>query len=276
MKINELIKYFEQGESERPSDRRSVIKDFGVKVAMASLPFAVGSLYTNKAYGQSKETIINILNYLLKYEQVKGKVNAEGKAKNVIHSDYKDLFDAVATQNAAQRTTLEGLIAELGGNAAIIPVDDIDVTGGFGNNNGPFAGAFTDGEEFMELAQFLADAGERIYKGQITEVTSDKISVQTLMNIHSVKAREATMVRYARKDAYGVDINPWITNSESDIINPAAQRAYSGESVTSQNGINLVGINGFTQVTAAVATEAFDEPINILDGNNIIDRFIKI
>lgn len=276
MKINELIKYFEQDNGDQVTARRSLLKDFGVKIAMASIPFAAGSLYTNKAYGQSKETIINILNYLLKYEQVKEKVNSEAKDSKVIPDAYSALFDAVIQQNKAQRASIEGLITELGGNAVIIPADDIDVSGGFGTNNGPFASSFTSGEEFLELAQFLADAGERIYKGQITEVTSDKISVQTLMNIHSVKAREATMVRYARKDIFDIDINPWITNSDSNIVNPSAQRAYSGEAVTNQNGVNLVGINGFTQITAEIATEAFDEPLNIVDGNNIVNRFIKI
>ncbi|MCB9063905.1 MAG: ferritin-like domain-containing protein [Chitinophagales bacterium] len=277
MKINDIIKYFEQAEEgSTATTRRSALKDFGVKVAMASLPFAAGSLYTKKANAQSKETLINILNYLLKLELIVAEfyTQAYGTA-NLIPAAFSTQFQSVVDQNKSHVATLQRLVTELGGTPYTIIDTDIDITGGRGSGNGEFVNSLSNFTTFIVQAQYFTDGAVRLYKGQIFEVLTDNITVRALMNIHSTKARQATFIRFTRKYMDGTKINPWITGTNTDTTNTAVQRMYAGESITEQLGIYLPGLNGFDNITIDVSTEAFDEPINKVDGENIINRFIK-
>lgn len=262
-------------ELENKEDRRNILKSFGVKLAVAAVPFAAGSLFTNKAYGQSKETIINVLNYLLKLEFILEKLYAEAlMVDQLAPAEFKTQFEQMAANNKSHITILKTIITDLGGTVAAIDPAKIDLSGGRGNGAGPFYKALTTSADFLVLMQVLTDGGSRIYKGQITEVFSDKTTVRALVNIHSVKARQAAFIRYMRVYWIGDDVKPWITGTNSDTENTAAQRAYSGETLTTQLGIGIEGINGY-KITADAATQAFDEPMIMVDGNNILDRFIN-
>lgn len=251
-------------------ERRNVLKGVGTQLAMAAVPFALASLFSNKAGAQSKETINNVLNYLLKYEQVMDKVLTDAiAADGLIPGTYKAQFELMLNNTKANNIILQDLIVELGGVPVLIDPADVD-TGG----RGGFIDAMSNTTDFLIMAQYLCDAGTRIYNGQILEVLSDKITVRALTCIHSVKARNAAFVRMVRRVTSNVDVRPWITGTNTDSDNPSAQRAYSGEGNTIHVGIQTVGINGYDIRTDA-ATQAFDEPLNMTDGNNIVNRFIK-
>lgn len=279
MNFNNIIDELASGNTEKfeqPAHRRDLLKGLGSKLAMAAVPFAAASLFANKSYGQSKETIINILNYLLKVEYISRKLYAEAmKVEDLLPEGYTAQFDRIVAHTQAHMDKLNQLITELGGNATTIDDAKIDLSGNRGLGAGPFQNALTNTEDFLVLMQVLADAGERIYKGQTSQVLSDKVTLGALMNIHSVKARHAAFARYLRKAVAKEDIKPWITGTTSDTTNTAAQRAYAGEGNTIQLGINVVGINGY-QVSSDAATQAFDEPLEMLDGNNILNRFIDM
>lgn len=280
MNFNDIINQLAKADSnslEQKENRRSMLKGFGAKLAVAAVPFAVGSLFTNKAYGQSKETIINVLNYLMKLELIKEKLYLEAaNTDGLLPAGFSAQFERIGENNKSHIGILQGIIIELGGTPMTIDPNKIDTTGGRGNNAGPFVKALTNLEDYLILMQVLTDGGTRIYKGQITEVVSDNVTVTALVKIHSVLARQATFIRFLRDYLYRgeTQIKPWITSTNSDTVNTAAQRAYSGETLTTQSGINIVGINGF-DINAVSASQAFDEPLNMLDGNNILDRFIN-
>ncbi|MCB0696292.1 MAG: ferritin-like domain-containing protein [Chitinophagaceae bacterium] len=278
MNFNDIINQIagtDSTEFEKKEHRRNLLKGFGTKLAVAAVPFAAGSLFANKAYGQSKETIINYLNYLLKLELVKEQLYTEtANATDLVPEAFKPQIDQMGMNNKSHISIIQGIITDLGGTPITIAPGKIDTTGGRGSGSGPFYKALTSFEDYLILMQVLSDGGSRMYKGAITEVFSDKTTVGALMSIHSVLARQATFVRFLRSYWIGVDIKPWITGSNSDTTNTAAQRAYAGETPTTQAGIDVVGINGF-DITANTATEAFDEPLIMSDGNNIIDRFIN-
>lgn len=280
MNFNDIINHLAKADStelEQKENRRGVLKGLGAKLAVAAVPFAAGSLFTNKAYGQSKETIINILNYLLKLELIKEKLYAEAaNIDGLLPSDFKAQFERIGVNNKSHIGILQGIIIELGGSPLTIDPNKIDTTGGRGNNAGPFVKALSNFEDYLILMQVLTDGGTRIYKGQITEVVSDNVTVTALVKIHSVLARQATFIRFLRDYWYrtGNPIKPWITSTNSDTVNTAAQRAYSGETLTTQSGIEIVGINGFN-INSDSATQAFDEPLSMGDGNNILDTFIN-
>ena len=67
---------------EKTSSRRKAMKEFGSfagKVALASLPFALGSMF-KKAYGQTPADIIGVLNYALTLEYLEAEFYKKGVA----------------------------------------------------------------------------------------------------------------------------------------------------------------------------------------------------
>lgn len=279
MNFNNIIEELASGNTEKfeqPAQRRDLLKGLGTKLAMAAVPFAAASMFTNRSYGQSKETIVNILNYLLKLEHIYRKLYAEAmKVEDLLPAEFKAQFEKIVANTQSHIDALKQLVTELGGAPIDISDDKIDLTGGRGFGGGPFANALANTEDFLILMQVLTDGGERIYKGQTFQVLSDKITLGTLMKIHSVKARQAVFARFLRKNLMKEDIKPWITGTNPDTTNTAAQRAYAGEGNTTQLGIDIVGINGY-QLNAEAATQAFDEPLSMVEGNNILDRFLKL
>ncbi|MBZ0099795.1 MAG: ferritin-like domain-containing protein [Taibaiella sp.] len=278
MNFNNIIEDITSGNIDgfdNTANRRGLLKGLGAKLAIAAVPFAAASLLTNKAYGQSKETIINVLNYLLKLEYITDKLYTEAvKVEGLTPGEFSTQFEQVAAQVKSHITILQQLVTELGGTPLEIADEKIDLAGNKGFGGGPFANALSNTADFLVLMQVLTDGGERMYKGQTFQVLSDKITLRALMTIHSVKARQAAFARYLRNYWIGDDVKPWITGTNSDTTNTAAQRAYAGEGNTIHLGINVVGINGY-QISADAATQAFDEPLNMIDGNNILDRFLS-
>lgn len=278
MNFNNIIDDITTGNTERLNEtggRRSLLKGLGARLAMAAVPFAAASLLSSKASAQSKETIINALNYLLKLEYISDKFYTEVlKVETIIPAEFIEQFELVAAQTKSHIETLKQLVNELGGMPATIAEEKIDLSGNRGTGTGPFGEALNKTADMLILMQVLTDAGERIYKGQIVEIISDKITLRALMTIHSVKARQAAFARFLRHYWLREDVKPWITGTNSDTVNTAAQRAYAGESNTTQLGITITGINGY-QISADAATQAFDEPMNMMDGNNILNRFIN-
>lgn len=260
---------------EQKQERRNVLKSLGAKFVAAAVPFTAATAFSKKAGAQSKETIINALNYLLKLEYISNKFYTEAmKVDQLVPADFKTQFEQVAANTKSYIKTLSDTIDTLGGTADTIADDKIDLSGGNGSGNGPFLTALSNTNDFLVMMAVLTDGGERMYKGMITEVFSDKETVRVLASIHSVKARQAAFARYVRHYWIGTDIKPWITNTNSDTTNTAAQRAYAGESTLTQGGIDIVGINGYN-IDAVMASQAFDEPLVKSDGNNILDRFLK-
>lgn len=261
-------------EMEQKSDRRNILKNFGGKLAAATVPFGAAMLKSETASAQSKESIIKSLNYLLKLEYISDKLYTEAPKNNeLVPEEFKAQFEQVAKNTKQHIKILSDTVTLIGGIPSVIEYDKIDLSGGKGLGGGPFSSWSSTIENFLVLMAVLTDGGVRIYKGQFVEVVSDKDTLSILANIHSVKARQAAFARYVRQYWTGVEHKPWITGTNSETTNTAAQRAYSGDGAITHAGINIAGINGF-DIDADQATQAFDEPLNTLDGNNILDRFL--
>jgi hypothetical protein len=100
----------------------------------------------------------------------------------------------------------------------------------------------------------------------------------TALRIHSVEGRHASHVREIRRRngllvPAGVLLQPWITLNQSGIANSLVDPSYAGEQLTTQAGINIVGINNFP-IDAEDASEAFDEPLTKEQVLKIVDPFI--
>ena len=280
MKFNDIIKQLEVADANpaQTEGRRDVLKSFGAKLAMAAVPFAAASLFSTKASAQSKTSILLSLNHLLTLELILEELYTKVVVDEggPIPAEEKDNFKRIAANNKAHKQTLITLIEELGGTATTLDPADIDLSGNYGNGGGPFGDINTiDFKNLLVLTQTLCSVAQRSYKGEVTEVLSDNATVRAYMNIHSVKAREASYMRHMRRYWFALDVKPWTTKTNSDTDNPSADAVYAGDAVTTHWGINVVGINGFN-VTEENATQAFDEPLDRPASKRIIDRFKKL
>jgi hypothetical protein len=171
---------------------------------------------------------------------------------------------------------LRNTIISLGGTPVAKPA--FDFTAGNGSMAGPFADVFINYGTYLAVSQTFEDTGVRAYKGQAANLMSSNEILRAALRIHSVEGRHASHIREIRRRngllvPAGVLLQPWITLNQSGIASPLVQPSYNGEELTTQAGINIVGINGF-DISAEDASEAFDEPLTKAQVLAIVDPFI--
>lgn len=283
MNLNNIIEEIEKTDPEvyeRLDGRRKAIKNmasFGSKVAMAAVPLALGSMF-KKAYGQSAGSqILDVLNFALTLEYLESTFYINGlAASGLIPVQERPSFQDINDDEMAHVTFLQSTIQALGGTPVSKPT--FDFTAGNGSVSGPLAGVFSNYGLFLAVSQTFEDTGVRAYKGQAANLISSNEVLRAALRIHSVEARHAAHVRKVRRMngalvPDGVLLQPWITLNQSGIGSPLVQPSYNGEELTTQAGVNVVGINGFA-ITAEDASEAFDEPLTKQQVLQIVDPFI--
>lgn len=258
---------------ERLSDRRSAMKSFagiGAKIGLAAMPFLIGSIF-KKAYAQSgpsQGVVLDVLNYALTLEYLEAEFYAMGIAKGTALVPAGAPANAIKTigdHETAHVNFLKTAITAAGATPVAKPT--FDFTAG-----GAFADVFTNYATFLAVAQTFEDTGVRAYKGRAAEITGGGDVLTAALNIHSVEARHAAHIRSMRKANNFGDVKPWITGKESG-IGAVVQASYDGEELSTQAGVNIVNING-TNISAAAATEAFDEGLTKEQVLSIVGPFI--
>lgn len=269
---------------ERFDTRRTAMKSFANlsgKIALAAVPLALSSMF-NKAYGQTPGDVNSILNFALTLEYL------EAEFYNNIVGSPGYLTAPAAAQTALTKIRDDEnkhvlfLKSVLG--AAAVAKPTFDFTAGNGSNAGPFTGYLASYAVQLAMAQTFEDTGVRAYKGQAPGLQNNKVALTAALNIHSVEARHASHIRQMRRaldaaiPAGQKPLKPWITLNYSGITySPAAdaaiQASYNGEELTTQAGVNIIGLGGAYN-TAAAASEAFDEPLTGAQVLAIVDPFI--
>jgi hypothetical protein len=248
------------------NNRRDMLKRFAGKtgrIAVATLPFAIGSLF-QKAYagaGPSTSTVLGILNYALTLEYLEDGYYHTGLDTNDLIPTAVE-YDAFVTIRAHEQehvAFLQTAIKSLGGTPVARPT--FDYTAGSGSGNGPLADVFSNYETFLAVAQVLEDTGVRAYKGQAANLVKGGALLTAALDIHSVEARHASAIRQMRYARAFATVKPWITLGDPG-ISSAFNTNYAGEQNTLQAGIQIVDINGFN-INGEAASEAFDEPITM-------------
>jgi hypothetical protein len=255
---------------------------FSGKVAMTAVPVALGTML-NKSYGQSvSQQILDVLNFALTLEYLEAEFYVTGLASGVIASTDVPAFQTISTHEAQHVEFLRNTIISLGGTPVAKPRFDYSAgnTASAGNNSmtGPFANVFTSYATYLAVSQTFEDTGVRAYKGQAGFLISSNEILRAALRIHSVEGRHASHVREIRRRngllvPAGVLLQPWITLNQSGIASAVVQPSYNGEELTTQAGVNIVGINGF-DITSEDASEAFDEPLTKAQVLAIVDPFI--
>lgn len=274
MNLHNVITEIEKIDPEvydRLDGRRAAMKkltSFTGKVAAASLPIALASMF-KKSYGQRvSQQIIDVLNFALTLEHLEAEFYVEGLAASGLVPMGADLM-AIQTISAHENehvAFLTSVISSLGGMPVGKAMYDFTAQGNFPN-------VFTSYQTFLAVAQTFEDTGVRAYKGQAGNLMSSNDLLRAALRIHSVEARHAAHLREMRYMNFGAMVKPWITLNQSGIGSPAVQASYNGEEVVMQAGINIVNINGF-KISPEDASEAFDEPLTKQEVLTIVAPFI--
>lgn len=283
MNVQNIFNEIEQIDPEvydRMDTRRQTMQQFariGGRLALAAVPIALAGLF-KKAYGQVSSTIIDTLQFALTLEYLEAEFYTLGAASAglVPAGPPTGAIATIRDHEVAHVNFLRSTLTALG--TTPVPKPTFDFTAGNGSGNGPFAGVFTNYGLFLAVAQAFEDTGVRAYKGQAANLISNNDVLTAALNIHSVEARHASHIRQMRRAngslvPAGVTVKPWITLNQSGIASPAVQPIYNGEETTTQAGAQITGING-ASISAAAASESFDEPLTKAEVLLIVDPFI--
>src|SRR5690606_21570240 len=147
-------------------------------------------------------------------------------------------FTAILNQEQAHVHFLKTNILAMGGTVNTVPAYDFTLEGALD--------PFHDFATLLIVAQVLEDMSVRAIKGQATNLMSHNASLTSVLNIHSIDSRHASYIRQLRATITGgtATVKPWITGNQTGIENNAFKNAYAGEQISTQEGINLVGIGG--------------------------------
>jgi hypothetical protein len=314
MNIFALLSELEQADPEfmdRVNPRRRVFQylgNCGKKVTAAAMPAIVSSFFT-RAYGQTgtlPATVTSVLDLALQLEYLEyyfydTALNVTG----LIDAADRPAIEIIRNDEAGHINTLRNI-------PGFTPRNDpgraaFDYSGGSGSGNGPLRDALSPGNEvlFFGAAQSFSDTGVRAYKGgaPILNTASTKDILEAALNIHSVEARHNSHFRTVRRGlaanqrglaattTAGVapfDAAPksWISMMDNggpvlpDGSHPAAAvygagspaSDYPAENNTSQAGKDLTTLN--STYTAALASEAFDEPLDAGTVKTIARMFV--
>lgn len=268
MNLHQIISGIEKTDPEiydRLDSRRSAMQRFakiGGQLALAAIPFALGGMF-KKAYGQTTGNIADVLNYALTLEYLEAAFYTSGASSGVVPAGTPGVgaINTIRDHENAHVAFLKTAITSL--NATPVSKPAFDFTAG-----GAFSNVFTNYDTFLAVAQTFEDTGVRAYKGRAAELISNNAVLTAALQIHSVEARHASHIRQMRK-ARGANLKPWITGKDTGGIGAAVQASYNGEELTTQAGVNIAQI-----VSAAAASESFDEPLSAAQVLAIVDPFI--
>ena len=268
MKFSNILEEIEKVDGdiyERISPRRKAMKDFfnmSSKVAIASMPIAIGSML-NKAYGQTVPPgVIAVLQYALTLEHFEARFYKDGFTAlgALIPSGNDSAALQIIRDSEAKHVTFLETVIKASGATPVAAKATYDFTAG-----GTFPTVFTSYSTFLAVGQVLEDTGVRAYKGRAGELLGQKVFLTAALGIHAVEARHAAKIRYMRRlNGFVPGLKSYITGGNDSGV-PAANGNYGGtipESNTNQAGVvitNLPGIGGNISLNAA--TEAFDEPL---------------
>lgn len=258
---------------ERLSGRREVFKNFGSKVALAALPFAIGAMF-NKAYGKTTDAVIDALNLALEFEYLEYTYYRQGtNTGGLIPANDMAGFKAIEAHEKAHVTFLINTIKSLGG----VPFTPKNYThpttvapyvpAAYDFTKGGTYTPFSDYKTFLILAQIFEDTGIHALQGQMPALLDNNAILTQAFQLLETEGRHAAYVRHVRRLApisAPETPTPWISNNIPPTI--PLQTYYTGEDNLMQNGINVSGLPNIYYNDGVMpkisATAAFDEPFD--------------
>jgi Ferritin-like domain len=225
--------------------RRGMFSTLGKKVSAVAVPTLVAGML-NKAYATTPGAL-DVLNFALTLEYLEDEFYKKALSVSGLIPDTDRPIFAQISKHETQHVAF--LVGALGAKAVAKPVFDFTA-------KGAFADVFSSYKTFAIVSHALEDTGVRAYKGQAGNLmaTEDKPLLQYALQIHSVEARHASVVRrLLNSKGFVPGTKGWITLAQGS---PAA--VYAGDDVVTQGGVNLTGLAGKSN---EAISEAFDEPL---------------
>ncbi len=169
------------------ANRREFFRSSALKLgALASAPLVLAAA-SQQAFGQDLPAeITDVLLFALTLEHVEDAFYRSGlEAKGLIPKEYVGIFNQIGKHEAEHVAFLS---AALGAKAIKRPA--LDLTAG-----GKYADALTNFETYLTLSQTFEDLGVAAYKGQAGNLIANDDILTAALQIHSVEARHAAIVR---------------------------------------------------------------------------------
>lgn len=169
------------------ADRRAFFKRAAISLGvMASAPVLLAATAQN-AFGQElPQDIVDVLVFALTLEHIEDAFYRSGLGTDgLIPDEYVGIFNQIGKHEAAH---VDFLSSALG--SAAIERPELDLTAG-----GKYADALENFETYLTLSQTFEDLGVAAYKGQAGNLIDNDDILQAALQIHSVEARHAAIVR---------------------------------------------------------------------------------
>lgn len=188
MNINTILSTVDPNISERlVANRREFFRSSALKLgAMASAPMVL-AMASQQAFGQElPQEIVDVLTFALTLEHIEDAFYRSGlEADGLIPDEYVGIFNQIGKHEAAHVAFLSTALG-----SAAIERPALDLTAG-----GTYADALTNFETYLTLSQTFEDLGVAAYKGQAGNLIDNDDILQAALQIHSVEARHAAIVR---------------------------------------------------------------------------------
>ena len=184
------------------ANRRQFFKGAALKLgALASAPVML-AVASQEAFGQDlPQEIVDVLVFALTLEHIEDAFYRSGlETSGLIPDEYVGIFNQIGKHEAAHVALLTGALG-----SAAIERPALDLTAG-----GKYADALSNFETYLTLSQTFEDLGVAAYKGQAGNLISNDGILQTALQIHSVEARHAAIVRKigGKKSGMGRSTSP--------------------------------------------------------------------
>lgn len=169
------------------ANRREFFRSSALKLgALASAPMVL-AMASQQAFGQElPQGIVDVLTYALTLEHIEDAFYRSGlEASGLIPEEYVGIFNQIGKHEAAH---VAFLTTALGSAAIERPA--LDLTAG-----GKYADALINFDTYLTLSQTFEDLGVAAYKGQAGNLIENDDILQAALQIHSVEARHAAIVR---------------------------------------------------------------------------------
>ncbi|QDZ12125.1 ferritin-like domain-containing protein [Devosia ginsengisoli] len=169
------------------SNRREFFKNSALKLgAMASAPVLLAATAQN-AFGQElPQEVVDVLVFALTLEHIEDAFYRSGlETDGLIPDEYVGIFNQIGKHEAAHVAFLSTALG-----SAAIERPALDLTAG-----GKYADALSNFDTYLTLSQTFEDLGVAAYKGQAGVVAANDDILTAALQIHSVEARHAAIVR---------------------------------------------------------------------------------
>lgn len=252
----------DQEEFLKPAQRRDLFKkagDFSLKAALASVPFALAVM--PKIVKAQPQDVVDVLNFALTLEYLEAEYYIQGtERQGLIPEEDRNVFELFRQHETAHVEFLKQALGE-----AAVARPEFDFTAG-----GQFADVFDNYETYIALSMAFEDTGVRAYKGQAGNLQNDDDTLEAALQIHSVEARHASLVRRLRDQRFNVPQEPLKGWVRKDFSHGLPQAIYEGEDTTTQAGVDLTDMSASIETITA----AFDEPLTREQVEEIVSPFI--